>query len=229
MKRLIFSDSHLTNELEPKLYDYITKLIKSVDQVIINGDFWESYVINFDEFINSEWSKLFPLLLKKNTIYIYGNHDSSEVVDDQAELFSVSQVEKYQFKAGKKSVTVTHGHHIAPEFDGVFPAVTRRYGHWYPLIFRLSRSPSRFGQIYRLLKQQHYLYNMRRLRAHAQNIFEENELLITGHSHIQVDDRDNGFINLGPFQQGWARYLLIDGSKITLKEERYEKLAEAKK
>ena len=74
----------------------------------------------------------------------------------------------------------------------------------------------------------HYRYNMRRLQQYAQANFGEAELLITGHSHIQVDNRRHGFINLGEFGRGWARYALIDGSKISVREENYEKLAKSK-
>lgn len=226
MKRLIFSDTHLSSKFEPALFDYITHLVDSVDQVIINGDFWDSYLMSFDEFVNSEWRHLFPILLKKNTIYVLGNHDEAESIDERANLFSVEQLGEYRFKAGGKTVIVAHGHKIAPEFDGTFPGITKKFGHFYPHVYNLSRSPSAWGKIYRPIKKRHYLYNMRRLHKFALESLNDSELLICGHSHVQLDDREHGFINIGPTQQGVAHYLIIDGGKFTLEEKNYEKLAE---
>jgi predicted phosphodiesterase len=229
MRRLIFSDNHLTDEFDAALCNYITKLTNSVDQVIINGDFWDGYVVSFEKFVNSRWQVLFPLLKKKKTIYLYGNHDRQEFMDERVKLFSVRQLNEHQFTAGARKVIVTHGHQVAPEFDGVFPRITKKFRWLYPSIFKLSRSPSLAGRLYRSIKIRHYRYNMRRLQQYAQANFGEAELLITGHSHIQVDNRRHGFINLGEFGRGWARYALIDGSKISVREENYEKLAKSKK
>ena len=229
MRRLIFSDNHLTDEFDTALYNYITELAQTVDQVIINGDFWDGYVVSFDRFINSRWRILFPLLRKKKTVYLYGNHDRPEFMDERVKRFSVKQQGKLELTVGSKKITVLHGHQVAPEFDGTFPLVTKNLGWLYPSIFKLSRSQSLAGRLYRSIKIRHYRYNMRRLQQYAQANFGEAELLITGHSHIQVDNRRHGFINLGEFGRGWARYALIDGSKISVREENYEKLAKSKK
>ncbi len=66
---LIFSDTHLTTKYDRKKFELLSKLIGSSDRVIINGDFYEGYVINFGQFIASPWRNLFPLLKEKKAIY----------------------------------------------------------------------------------------------------------------------------------------------------------------
>jgi len=57
----------------------------------VNGDFWSCYSSTFDEFLDSDWAGLFPLMLEKKTIYIYGNHDRKEFMDERVNTFSVEQ------------------------------------------------------------------------------------------------------------------------------------------
>src|SRR3990167_5228492 len=87
MKVLVFSDSHLDHNFEPKKLSYLKKLVRSVDQVIINGDFWEGYSITFDQFLSSKWNELFPLLKAKKAVYIFGNHDKKVLADKRMRLF----------------------------------------------------------------------------------------------------------------------------------------------
>jgi len=68
MKILIFSDTHLTSKFDQEKFDFLKKIVNSSDRVIINGDFWDSWFTNFDDFVKSRWNKLFPLLKKKNTM-----------------------------------------------------------------------------------------------------------------------------------------------------------------
>ena len=65
MKILVISDSHLDQNFEQDKLIFLKQLVESVDQVIINGDFWEGYSISFEEFLNSPWKELLPLLKKK--------------------------------------------------------------------------------------------------------------------------------------------------------------------
>ena len=62
MKILVFSDTHLTDVFDAARFEAMAKMIDEVDQVIINGDFWDGYIIKFSEFIESGWNQLFPLL-----------------------------------------------------------------------------------------------------------------------------------------------------------------------
>ena len=72
MKTLVLSDTHLTDRFDERKFNFLRAIILPSDQVIINGDFWDSWFTDFDGFVSSKWSGLFLLLLKKNTIYLNG-------------------------------------------------------------------------------------------------------------------------------------------------------------
>jgi len=97
MKYIIFSDTHLGKDYEEKRALFLKEVIKDCDKVIIAGDFWEGLQITFDQFINSPWKELFPYLKKKNTVYIYGNHDPKGSCDERVSLFSSKQAQQYTF------------------------------------------------------------------------------------------------------------------------------------
>jgi predicted phosphodiesterase len=88
MKILVISDVHLDNAFEKPKYRFLKKIIRRADRVIINGDFWDGYLVKFQQFIQSPWKSLFPLLKSKKTIYIYGNHDKKILSDKHTALFS---------------------------------------------------------------------------------------------------------------------------------------------
>ncbi len=224
MKTLVFADTHLTNIIEPALFKKLVELISGVDRVIINGDFFESYVTGVDDFVKSDWRLLFPLLLKKETIFIYGNHDSAKMTGVKAKLFSRIQTDCYQMKFGDQEIIFIHGHIKAPEFDDTFPKITQRFKHHYHLIFNLHRSKRLLGRIYTYLKNFHYRAMMRKIGQYALEELKENQILIAGHSHQNIDDRKNRFISLGAFQQGTAHYVVLDDSdgSIEIFKEKYE-------
>ena len=106
---IIFSDTHLTPEFNHKLFNKLKKIISRANRVIINGDFWDGYLTNFDTFINSEWRKLFKLLKKKKTVYVFGNHDPEDFGDHRYHLFSDRQCNFFRFKSGNQLFHVEHG------------------------------------------------------------------------------------------------------------------------
>lgn len=114
MKILIFSDTHLTNQFETHKYEFLQKIIGEHDRVIINGDFWDSWLTDFDSFIKSKWNKIFPLLLEKNTIYIHGDHDPSQMCDERTNLFSITSLDSYLYKSKDRQniVYMEHGHNL---------------------------------------------------------------------------------------------------------------------
>jgi hypothetical protein len=59
MQTLIFSDTLLHQKFDQKKYNFLLKIIKAADQVIINGDFWDSDLSSFDKFVKSRWKQLF--------------------------------------------------------------------------------------------------------------------------------------------------------------------------
>src|SRR3989338_7398847 len=110
MNILVISDTHLSLHFEEKKFRLLESLIKKHDQVIINGDFWEGFVISYDKFILSPWRNLFPILKMKNAIYIFGNHDLQEFGNGLFDAFSVSHTNDYRVKVNGHSFIFEHGH-----------------------------------------------------------------------------------------------------------------------
>lgn len=219
MKTLIFSDTHLTHRFERKKFRYLKRLIESVDEVIINGDFWDGLSTTFEKFVNSPWQELFPLLKQKNTVYIYGNHDFEHMADERVSLFSVKQVEKHVAHTNPKKLTIKHGHQHTPSIQNKIGNKTYlkfinrlyEYGEWFVLKL--------FGKgIFR-----HGLYGFFNysLHTYAKLHLPETEILVCGHSHSAVFLPGEKYINSGFIRHGLAQYLIIENKKIRLIEEKY--------
>src|SRR5690554_1878720 len=111
MSLLIISDIHLGKRFDKNKFNYLKNLFSKYDEIILNGDFWDYYSVSFDDFVNSEWNKLFPVMEDK-TIYIYGNHDQEKWVDSRVKLFSKKQTNKHELIIKDKRYILIHGHTI---------------------------------------------------------------------------------------------------------------------
>ncbi len=223
MKTLIFSDTHLTTTFKHNKYQFLEKIISSSDQVIIAGDFWEGKLISFDEFVNSEWKRLFPLLKKKRTVYVFGNHDKKSYSDKRVSLFSDNQTELYEFKDKDNIFFVKHGDskkikyslikvivkttHMSEKFfmkhfhEDLEHVLTKIFGPWIlQLLFKKYNTTIKTAETKKL---------------------KENEYLICGHTHAIELDLKNHFINTGIIRHGIGEYATITDGKIKLHEERY--------
>jgi len=67
----VISDTHLTNKFNENKFNKLRSIIESSDKIVLNGDFWDGYATDFEDFYNSKWSALFPLLKSKKTIYLF--------------------------------------------------------------------------------------------------------------------------------------------------------------
>lgn len=221
MTKLIISDTHL-GKFNKKQFNFLYNLIESVDEVIINGDFWDSWCISFEKFINSQWQNLFDLLLEKNTIYIYGNHDPKELCDERCSLFAVETVDSYQFELCGQKFHCEHGHHLTTSFFA-----TKLFGFYYKLI---GHRPS--GLQYLIAKTEKLLFYLfpklihrTTLGQHTNRILRKNLkadcINIFGHSHNPDLDIQNNFINTGATMCEWASYVLIEDKNIRLEKSRY--------
>lgn len=214
MKIIIFSDSHLTDRFEEKKFLFLIKIISNADKVIINGDFWDGYLTNFDKFVKSRWKKLFPLLKKRKTVYIYGNHDNKEFSDIRVNLFSVYQGYKNTIKSGNMTFHFEHGHDIHKLPDIFLPMFLIRIivltdnvlRHWWYLLNRSG-----------LLNYYHSLNDYYR----RGNKMPRNNLLIVGHSHGAEIAIKDGFANSGFIRWGYGSYLVCENGKLELKQEKY--------
>lgn len=224
MKYLVFSDTHLGREFDEKKLNFLNKIIENADKVIINGDFWEGLQITFDEFVNSPWNKLFPYLKKKQTVYIYGNHDPKKWTDERVSLFSTEQIKQYTFKSGDKSFIVEHG-------DRTFilgVTITKNVSKVLSLILgknpRISHHLEKFAfnRFGRNVHQKMSEKMDNKIKNQLGKNFSGNKILICGHSHHQGLDLKNNFVNPGMVQFGLGQYAIIENGRITLNEELYK-------
>ncbi len=216
MKYLIFSDSHLSVKFDRKKFNFLTKIISSADRVIINGDFWEGYNCTFNQFINSPWKQLFPLLKKKYTVYVYGNHDKREFADKNVKLFSSLQTKKYNLKLGNKTFFFEHGDRLMPLLDSKFNHFPKLLNQFLDMIE---------GSVLRLFGNLHLYYFFHPLNERIKEMiagrFKTNEYFVCGHTNFAEIDLKRHFINSGFIKHGIGRYLIINERKISLHEERY--------
>ncbi|MFZ1721762.1 MAG: metallophosphoesterase family protein [Microgenomates group bacterium] len=220
MKTLIFSDTHLSNSFDEHHFNALTSVISDADQVIINGDFWDVYLTSFDDFLASEWQKLFPLLKQKNALYLYGNHDKPEYTDERVALFSSTQAFEHSFVESEKAYTVMHGHLHVPEFDDKFPRLADKFSKHYPKLDKIKKKQTAIGKISRKFDSKYRKRLHKKLVLYA-NQRESDDILICGHTHFRSVDDSKKYINPGDFRNGWARYVLIENDQLTVVEERY--------
>lgn len=183
--------------------------------MIINGDFWDGYRTTFDAFISSRWSKLFPLLKLKKTVYLFGNHDRKSFMDKRMKLFSDIQSEKFTLKINKKNFIFEHGNKISPLLDEspLMPhflnqITTRIAGSALKNISFLQFLHKRMNEM---------------IKTKMEKKLKRNDILLCGHSHYPEIDFEHKFVNSGYIQNGQAHYLIIDEGKIRAKKELYQK------
>ncbi len=217
---LVISDTHLCDPFEPKKQAFLQKLFSQHDRIILNGDFWEGYWYTFDEFLNSKWSSLFLTLKKKQTIYIYGNHDRENYSDSRREQFCVQAVWRHEETIGGIRYIFEHGNRLALKFDEKvhMQRVSRIF--FIPLyltemfivrILGLKFFHMMFGKLNRKIK---------RLIKHE---LKDGEIFVCGHTHVKEYAPGSQFINTGVNKYGFTEYGIIDQSGImTLHTKRYD-------
>jgi predicted phosphodiesterase len=229
MKIIIFSDTHLSHKFDVRKYNFLKRIISESDRVIINGDFWDRYRTTFDKFVSSEWKKLFPLFLKKKTVYIHGNHDPEELCNDRMQLFSVINSESYEFRADGHSFIVHHGDRIVEQNK---PRIIKFYGIVMGFISKIN--VERFIQrIFRITIRIGYwilgadFMTTTSISKNNNRVMKNSHDPATGKwqvcsdTHCSELDAENLFINTGCILYGWGSYLLIDGTNIKLIKEKY--------
>lgn len=222
-KTLIISDLHLNNSFDRELSHYIANLVRSVDQVIINGDFWDHYICSFDEFVASEWNQLFPILREKNAIFIYGNHDKAAFSDERVTFFSAKQVVEYTLHSGDKRFIIEHGNRIAPEMDDKHPTLANLFDRFYPrFYFYMMKDLWATRFIHRKFmypKQEKLDVILQRYFSRLDDATVDG--YICGHSHIFAASPTFKYYNSGYFFAGEAHYLIIEDGTISRHSEFY--------
>jgi len=205
MKLIVLSDLHLAQTFDAQNFNKLHQIISAADQVILNGDFWDSFITDFDTFVKSKWSDLFPLLKQKKTVYLYGNHDPEKHSDDRVALFSDSQFHHYKTVVDGRRFHLHHGNEIALKGgDSKMLAFLARH------VERTVRTVAE-PLVNRILQGLND-----KMKLWAQQNLESDEILICGHTHIQEDARTDQFINTGYNCYGRIQYLLVDDGQIQL-------------
>jgi predicted phosphodiesterase len=232
MKIIIFSDTHLTDQVDQQKLQFLRRIITYADRVIIIGDFWDNWYTDFDRFIASPWQELFPALLAKKTWYIHGNHDPQAECDKRVRWFSVKNTLQAEIKSGKYRFTICHGHLL---LNGIRPFPVEQYSR---ILDRLNGS--KLGSVlhtglkYADLGLQHL--NGSNYASHSSIAKNNNDLLkkqgivinkpdqwlICGNTHCPEIDRQHRFANTGCIKNGIAAYLEITDGSIKLHQDKYK-------
>lgn len=220
MKTLVISDTHLDLPFEEKKFKVLNRIISQADKVIINGDFWEGFLLTFEQFYHSDWRNLFPLLKSKNTVYVFGNHDAEEYNNpEKLHEFSDIQTSRYEYAVNGSTFIFEHGHRLLPlekekpdVTDPQFQSTVRRFNTLEKLLIQVG------GPLYQ--------YAVSGFNTVIKNKIQvellENEVFFCGHTHTPELNLKRRFINSGVIKYGLAQYLLIDETgTITARQERY--------
>ena len=182
-------------------------------------------MISFNDFINSPWNQLFPLLKKRKAIYIFGNHDQQKFSDERLNLFSDIQVTSYKLQVANIQYIFTHGQQFRKTADLSIANILD--------YIRLVSIVMKIAHFLRQLMTNIFGRNFLRLRFAYRNVatkqkaiktIKDNEFIIIGHNHWAEVDEKNHFACNGAILYGFAQYLTIDSTsgKITLHEEWYK-------
>lgn len=211
MKIVAFSDTHLSKKFDQRKFEALKKVISQSERVIINGDFWEGLDISFEDFIKSEWNKLFPLLKEKKAIYVYGNHDCKQFSDKRVSLFCEQDVDNYTLNIKNQTYFFTHGH----EF--LFPKQTtkklekeikQRLKPLRRARLKIAGLIQRAG--FGLFGPKFFPNYVNKIPKYVRNsICPQDYILVCGHTHKQYDNKKLNFVDLGFFNYGWANYMEI--------------------
>lgn len=206
-KILVFSDTHLTTKFSQPKFEKLKNLIEKADKVIINGDFWEGLQITFDEFYNSPWKQLFPLLKAKNSVYIYGNHDSLFLSDERIYEFCDIAAKEYKIELPKGKFFFTHGSEfLFPQCKVLYTPhevnFERKWnsiiGTWIQTVLFAIFGPNIFPEKFNKMTKEE-----------RGAVAPLDYLLVCGHSHKPQYKEDLNFIDIGFFNFGWANYMTI--------------------
>jgi len=191
-------------------------MILSADTVIINGDFWDSYFVSFEEFLNSEWQKLFSLLKQKHAVYIYGNHDPQAKISKGYLQFADKAAAFFEFKSGGRTFYVEHGDRLSKPLQDrlswlklpLFIKKVHNFSEYLSAKMLKNRTPANY-------------FKARSLFARARKGKEKEVALVLAHSHLPVKDDKNNNYGTGYIGYGYGSYLLVTEDKVSRVESDY--------
>jgi len=222
MKTIVVSDLHLTDKFEPRKFRFLQKLFSSCDKLIINGDLWCGFSTTFDGFINSDWKNLFPLMLAKHTVYIHGNHDNQEFLDFRVNLFCREVKSNIDLSTAGTTFHILHGH----EF---FKLTNKKNLNLRKIIKRQKFYKIYFQFLYKFLFKtigakrlsKFFGYLNKKIIKKTKQFFINNQIVVSGHTHLPAFQPEKGYINTGFILSGLAWYLEIDDYSFRLLSAKY--------
>lgn len=207
---LVFSDTHLAKRFKPAKFEALERIISQADQVIINGDFWDGDTTSFDNFINSKWQQLFPLLKSKQTHYLFGNHDSANKSDKRIYQFADRASENLTKTINGQKFFFSHGHLLEPGFATNSPLSKYRWARALArfLVAQIERIGIKlFGAPFSNI----FFYRKKETRRVLDLVEKDPDIIyISGHTHLPFINPWHNYVNSGFIDYGLAHYLLID-------------------
>lgn len=221
----MISDTHLY-EFEQKKFDFLMKLFSDYEKIIINGDFWDGWYWNWDDFIQSKWKGLFTVLQSRDVTYVLGNHDLMEN-KSAVGLFCTRQVSSYMIRIGGTMYHFEHGHRLSEKV--IKSRLFKRYAAFVEAQHRSLLLPMhKFERLVGKLCPE-ILFNSKagsKRNGLVKEYFKSNpvkgvDMYVIGDTHSQELDIKNHFANSGPTAYGYAFYMTISDKGIALKQVRY--------
>lgn len=221
---LVFSDLHCTKSFYKGKFERLKAIISQYDKVIINGDFFDNWAITFNEFVSSEWNKLFDLLKSKHTIYILGNHEYGtdqclSNLDERVYNFcdEICLSKDLILKSGR-IVSIEHGHLAwKDEFKsklsvfGLFLIKRFELGNLIAIIYNFLMNFDWY------IKFEKYIWGKYNYRFKKILQLDPDKYYVFGHIHYL--DHDDNYYNSGYMIGKYFSYLTIENSTILLHEE----------
>ena len=217
MKTIVVSDLHLTATFDQNKFVCLKKLFENCEKLIINGDFWSCYSSSFEEFLNSQWRQLFPIMLAKKTIYLYGNHDRSEFMDQRVNLFSIEQLSSLNYSSGEHDYHIEHGHLFFKHqsfSNPIFLKLYRKLKIDEKLRQPLENFLYRTFDFKTLTKYFGYLNN--EIKNKNSQLMQSGKILVVGHTHAPENDKVMKFVNTGFIGHNLGWYLEINNRGYSL-------------
>lgn len=217
-KRLIIiSDCHLDEKFNRDVYKKLQKIIDRADILVINGDFWADSFVTFDKFVKSRWSSLFPSLQKKNTYYVFGNHDMPVLSDKRIYEFCGWAGFRLKITAGNIKLHVEHGHLLSKYIVRNLLMTFERY----PRALKYASMPYGIVELIAryfakktnsdMLKHLNFEFKGSRYAVST-----PEEYFVMGHTHVPEFDVNKKYINTGRTHDGHFDYVEVYRNVITV-------------
>ncbi|MEI7578647.1 MAG: metallophosphoesterase family protein [bacterium] len=216
MKTIIFSDTHLKQHFENKKFQFLKTLCENADRIIINGDFYDGYYLSCDQFLQSKWQQLFPILKTKQTVYIAGNHDPLAEISNKALVFATQIVAKYQIVLNEKTLVIEHGNRVFKSKVERFPFLNNFFTRYVNEMLDAIIFNPNLPKFLKNLERKKLQRDNAKIKKIILPKIAANQIFVCGHTHLAEFLPEQNFINTGYIDYHQASYLEIIDQKLCL-------------